>query len=631
MSDIRFLRLLSNLCVCVLIGLLFVGCASSKSSRGVMVSDEMTGQDVEIPIYDPIPDPLEPLNRSISVFNHIVMVGVVTPSSYVYRLVLPTPVRNCIRRAGHNINYPVRFANNLLQLKFRGVGDETTRFLVNSTIGVAGLFDPATPMGIGRSDEDLGQTLGHWGWSPKLFLMLPVLGPSNERDLLGRVGDAFASPPTYFFPAAPALAYNDMVYKVDPYHNFVATNPDPYNLLRLYVSLERQESVLDSPFVTAPDDEAIQTLASVFYLKEDGFAFVKRSRTDTVVSESSGRAIPFSYWLQPNSAPIVYLIPGLGSHRLSQGNVAIARVLFDAGFSVLTISNVMHPEFMAKGSSMKYPGLAETDVQDVQRALTAIRAEMKERHPQRIEREALMGISLGGFLTTIIAASDGATPAEERFDRYVAVNTPVSLYRGIVRLDDYFKAPLRWQKEERNEHIEKTLKKMAQLDLVQFESEDGLPFDPVEARFLIGFGFRLKLRDVIYASERQGRSGLLKAKPSWISRDEVYSEIMDYSYYDYFEKLLIPYSERRNSSWTRDRVLEVSDLRSHRASIATQRELRVINNRNDFLVSDEDNDWLRSVLDPSRLVLFDFGGHMGNLHLPKVQSFMIEAVQDLLE
>jgi len=595
------------------------------------VTSDIVDSGVEVPVYEPIPDPLEPMNRSISVVNHLVMVGVVTPTSYGYRLVLPKPVRDCIRKAGHNINYPARLANNLLQLNFKGTGDETYRFLVNSTWGLAGLFDPATRMGIGRSDEDLGQTFGHWGWSPRLYLMLPVLGPSNERDLVGRLGDAFASPPSYFFPAAPVLAYNDLVYKVDPYHHFVTTNPDPYSLLRMYVSLERKESVTDVSFVSAPDDEAVQTLSSVFYLKEEGFAFLNRARTESVALESKGKTISYSYWLQPKPSPMVYLLPGLGAHRLSQGNVAVARVLYDAGFSVLTISNTMHPEFMRKAASSNLPGFSEPDVEDVRHALRAIRQSIKERYSHRIVREALVGVSLGGFLTTLVAVNDVESPEDERFDRYVAINTPVSLYRGMLGLDEYFTSPNQWAAEERHDRMEKALMKMAQLDVDQLESEDGLPFDPLEARFLIGFGFRLKLRDVIYESERQRKSGRFRSNPSWIRRDDSYHEMMRYSYNDYFERLLIPYSQERNHAWTRDHVLQSSDLRTQRSAIAKLSNLRVINNRNDFLVSSEDNEWLSRVLGPDRLVLFDFGGHMGNLHLPRVQSFIVDAVRDLLQ
>ena len=91
-------------------------------------------------------------------------------------------MRNRITDAGHNLTFPVRLVNNALQGKWQGAWEETERFGVNSTVGLGGLFDPATHWKIGRSDEDFGQTLGHWGCGPGFYLMLPILGPSNGRD-----------------------------------------------------------------------------------------------------------------------------------------------------------------------------------------------------------------------------------------------------------------------------------------------------------------------------------------------------------------------------------------------------------------------------------------------------------------
>src|SRR5471030_444223 len=91
-----------------------------------------------------VPDPIEPFNRVMWGFNKAVMTGVIKPTSRVYRFVVVKPVRTSIGNFGHNLTYPGRLINNLLQGKWLGARDETWRFVCNTTVGILGLFDPAT-------------------------------------------------------------------------------------------------------------------------------------------------------------------------------------------------------------------------------------------------------------------------------------------------------------------------------------------------------------------------------------------------------------------------------------------------------------------------------------------------------
>jgi len=96
-----------------------------------------------------------------------------------------------------NLSSPVTIVNELLQGKLKGFGTDTARLVINSTLGIGGLFDPATKLGLDAGDEDFGQTLGKWGVGPGPYLMLPLLGPSTVRDTFGRAGDQFAEPRSY--------------------------------------------------------------------------------------------------------------------------------------------------------------------------------------------------------------------------------------------------------------------------------------------------------------------------------------------------------------------------------------------------------------------------------------------------
>ena len=147
-----------------------------------------------------VPDPIEPMNRVIWAFNKGLMTGVVKPTSKVYRFVVVKPVRTGISNFGKNLTYPGRLINNLLQGKWTGARDESYRFACNTTVGVAGFFDVASKWKIAKSDADFGQTFGQWGWKPACFIMLPIYGPSNERDTLGLAADTAANPLLYIAP-----------------------------------------------------------------------------------------------------------------------------------------------------------------------------------------------------------------------------------------------------------------------------------------------------------------------------------------------------------------------------------------------------------------------------------------------
>ena len=141
-----------------------------------------------------IPDPLEPMNRAIFRFNDAADQHVLEPVARTYQKVLPEQVRRSVRNFLANLAAPVILANDILQGDRDKAGDTFDRFMINSTLGVAGLFDVATKLGHEAHWADLGQTLGKYGMKSGPYLMLPLLGPSSVRDSLGRLGDGIADP-----------------------------------------------------------------------------------------------------------------------------------------------------------------------------------------------------------------------------------------------------------------------------------------------------------------------------------------------------------------------------------------------------------------------------------------------------
>ncbi len=144
--------------------------------------------------YNKINDPIEPANRGTFEFNLFLDRALFRPVTALYRTIAPETVRGYIHNFLQNLRTPVILANDLLQGEPSRGGTTTMRFLINSTIGVVGFGDPATSMGFEQHDEDFGQTLAVWGAGEGPYLMIPIFGPSNPRDAVGKVVDFFLDP-----------------------------------------------------------------------------------------------------------------------------------------------------------------------------------------------------------------------------------------------------------------------------------------------------------------------------------------------------------------------------------------------------------------------------------------------------
>jgi phospholipid-binding lipoprotein MlaA len=142
-------------------------------------------------------DPLEPLNRGIYTFNDGVDNLLIKPAASFYSQIVPEFMRTGVSNFFSNINDVIVALNSLLQGKVRQAGSDVARLAVNTTVGVLGLFDFATGMGLEKHEEDFGQTLGYWGLGDGPYIVLPILGPSNLRDTVGWVGDFYTWPVTY--------------------------------------------------------------------------------------------------------------------------------------------------------------------------------------------------------------------------------------------------------------------------------------------------------------------------------------------------------------------------------------------------------------------------------------------------
>lgn len=606
------------------------------------ITNPLANETVVLP--KSVPDPIEPLNRVVWAFNKAVMTGVIKPTSKVYRFVVVKPVRTGIGNIGKNLTYPGRLINNLLQGKWRGARDETYRFFCNTTAGLAGFFDVATKWKIPKSDADFGQTFGQWGWKPECFLMLPVYGPSNERDTLGLAADTAANPLlyisaynfdvnnplTYLGPYSYfsyAVMYNDLSDSVGEYVRFSQAEMDPYSEIQYAWTFARENRVADFQVKGKQDTASLETLESVFFTYKDP-EFPGHGKTRSVRIPATGRKLKFTFWLQPGQANVVYIVPGLGSHRLAEPSLALAELVYKNGFSAVCVSSPFNSEFMENASTAAMPAYLPVDGHDLHVALTEIDHHLNALYPNRLGNKALMGYSMGAFQTLYVAATEPTNQLPLiKFDRYVAINTPVRMLHGVAKLDEFYRAPLAWPPAERTDDLENTFLKVAALSKLTLTPRSSLPFNAIESKFLIGLTFRFMLRDIIFSSQRRNNQRVLQHPIRNFRRNPVYQEILQYSYKDYFEKFAIPYYQAQGIASPTAKALTVAgDLRTYDAGLRANPDIRVIVNQNDFLLEDEDLAWLHATFGPEQLTVFAQGGHLGNLFNPAVQESILRAL-----
>lgn len=197
------------------------------------------------------PDPFEGFNRKMASFNTGFDTVVLKPAAQAYSKVLPAPVQTSVSNAFANLADPWTAMNQLLQGRVKLAASDTGRFVVNSTVGIGGLFDVATPMGMPRHQEDIEQTLGVWGVPQGPYIVLPMLGPSSGRGLVsqyfGIFGQDIAQPLRYVsnVPLRNSLFFTQLVSMRSGLLAMPAIPPqmDRYTLMRDFYLRGREQQV----------------------------------------------------------------------------------------------------------------------------------------------------------------------------------------------------------------------------------------------------------------------------------------------------------------------------------------------------------------------------------------------------
>jgi hypothetical protein len=299
------------------------------------------------------------------------------------------------------------------------------------------------------------------------------------------------------------------------------------------------------------------------------------------------------------------------------------------------------------------PGYAPVDAHDVRVALDGIARDLGGQYPDRIAERVYMGYSLGAFHGFFIAAEEKRNPESGliKFDRYVLLDPPVRLVYGMERLDAFNNVLAPLPPAEREAEIRRILFQVVlvgqrlqetpnrgaytRIDAIDrrhstLTPEVELPFTNQEAEYLIGLAFRRALQSVLWTSQQREDLGVLLTERRPLQRLPAYEEIGDYSFTMYMYAFVLPYyRDRLGTVASAEDLLAKNDLRSIADGLRDNPKLRVFANRNDFLTSDEDVDWLTAQVGPERTRFFPTGGHVGNLYKPEVQAEVMRSLADL--
>ena len=442
-------------------------------------------------------DPWEKFNRSMFAVNSFAMDYIADPLGRIYCSILPRPVIEHFNNLCVNLEFPARAISCLLRAEWLGAGHETVRFLVNSTIGIAGLFDPAEHwLDIHSTDSDFGQAFAAWGIAPGETLTLPFLSALNVRDTVGAFFDMAFDLKTYIPYSGWATALNRMVIAHRAFQKVVVDSNDRYKNYRelallarelnlrmvRYRMLNRKDELIEQglyPPALEPDmkvekplrmqgrwlelqeygpgNPVLDSLRSTLFRpqNDDDWWYLRLSifnndfskkRQDRSLQLAENRpAFEYAFWRQPektdadgNPVPVpeklVILLPGIGGTASSAMAAGLAELFNQNDCAVIVIDSTFSWQFVSTLSGCRLPGYLPADAAALRKVISLALSDLKADQQIRDPELYLCGYSMGGMQTLKIAELEQKDPLLG-ISRFLAINPPVSLEYALDRAD----------------------------------------------------------------------------------------------------------------------------------------------------------------------------------------------------
>ncbi len=634
-------------------------------------------------------DPIEGFNRSMFEVDCVIMDYIARPLGWIWSSVLPRPVIQCIENACHNLAFPGRLVSSLGSAEFECAGVETGRFLLNSTVGIAGLFDPAEYwFHLYKTDADFGRMFATWGIGPGCRLIIPGSRHINIRDDVGSIFDYLLDIRTYL-PYSSWAYVNNVVAMHPQFINVIKGSADPYRTYVMMQLLNRElqldkwyydyaKDVYHNRLPELPPDQGttmpeslhgrrkvlkdyhslgpvIDTLRAIYFVpqKDHDWWYARLSifnsdfedkihtRKVTVGIDPERSRLRYGFFEAPKPKDenevrpekLAIVIPGIGSIYNSQTALATAEEFYNAGYSVVLVDNGFNWRFMT-ATDGKLPGYTPHDAAKMRTVLQKILADLREDGKIKDPRIVLTGWSMGGIELCHIAAMEEKENTLG-ISRYLPINPPADLITALQTADSYAAVTKDWTFDEAVEKVSSgaglqyvlTKEVIPPLDPEKPETFTRPPLvgDDV-AKFFVAFSIQSCLTEDLEKTQREGKYPLpISAPCTMFNREDFYREVGDIGFMEYITRFLFPQMGKDISEL--DKLAAESGLRAVESTLKNNKSVRMIHSWDDILINDADRKFLDETLG-DRITWFSNGGHCGQFYTKAFREELLSRAEE---
>ncbi len=613
------------------------------ANKHIDYADEFVGQDK-----------FENFNRKLFTFNLKANKYVLRPINVVWASIMPQYGMDRIQNVYTNIKYPVRLVSSLVQKDFETSKTETSRFFINTTVGIAGLYDPArNKFKIEPRDESMGQALAYRNVKQGPYLVLPIVAQGNTRDIAGQILDLPLNPCSYLFFIGPfSMAssgvsfVNDTTY-LQPIFKMAENYPDPYVMAKQAygvdkyiknINLDRKEVFKEkiasqniipisnvAPNLKAdinlnnynPQSPEIDAIRSMWFdslassdptwsiMSVWNKSFYKKLKTASISLTPGRPKLKYKYILQKDkSAPLAIIYPSLGESISAIQSTAEVNILYDAGYSVLITSSTFNWEFFNSLPNKYAPGLPPQDARTLRKITPIIINDIQRKNTCKFDKKIIVGNSFGALTTLFVAAQEDENNTLG-VSKYISINPPIEYLFVLKQLDKYSQKAQNTT-EDVKLRAAMTVKKAIQVSQTapnQTGSKtEPLPFTEDEANLAIGYSMKQKLSDVVFVLD-----GGLKFKKVKDKR-ALYEKINNTGYYDYVLNYLFVGQDKPLTQQNYD-----TSLYSLANFFQKSNNYKIYHSIDDCFVTQEQLIWLKKQ-SGDKSVFFSNGSHFGALY-----------------
>lgn len=597
-------------------------------------------------------DKLESFNRKMFTFNLKVNKYVVRPVNTIWASIMPKYGMERLQNFYTNIEYPVRAVSCLLQKDFKSSLNETIRFITNTTIGLGGLYDPAkNHFNIQPRNEDMEQVLAHYNVKKGPYLILPILPPSNIRGLAGEILDVPLNPSSYFIGPVPFMVKAGfIVNKTTSVQSFIEsienTYADPYEITKKLYGVDqyikngnidkkevyaervnknelsnsdatnctcnvKPDIVLENFNPQNPITDSMRTaLFEVPEIKSKVWSemsvwnrsFCERIKTGSVKVDEKLPPYKYRYILQKDkNSPLAIIYPSIGEGVASHHPVVMAKIFYDAGYSVVMQGSTFGWEFVKSMPDGYIPGLPTKDAEYSRLVTYKILESLQTKNKCNFPKKILVGTSFGALTTLFVAAKEEQNNTLN-ISNYISINPPIELLFALKQIDKNTQDCITNAddiKLETANALRKVVQICQDINKGQKDKWENLPFSEDEAKHVVGFVMKQKLDDLIFTIEKGSANK---------NNKELYKLINSMSYYDYAKRYMHIDEYKSLDQFNYDTSLySISDY------LQRNQNYKIYHALDDYFVTKEQLSWLKNVCD-KKAVYFNNGSHLGFLY-----------------